>query len=208
MPRQQIRYNPDGFIQPPNYNPATESYTPYHQWKDRAILETAFIINNACNDDWIMVEHDKRADANYHNNIARCRWYISCNLQENNLMVLKERLPETDEMLWETLENMIEEWTHPNIFYKNEELLTRIIVHDERMMEWALIGSNNFRIKNERNRYIEDEIFKPFLDLPQSKITNCTPEGGHLIDDLVLFEDKLRDYLIPFNTNELLGQEI
>jgi hypothetical protein len=207
MPRTQIRFNPDDFNQPPNYR-SNQDYTPYHQWKDRAILETAFIINNACNDDWIMVEYDRRADANYQSRIARCRWYISCNLQDNNLMVLKERIPETDEMIWETLEGIITDWSHPNIFYKNTELLDNTMVHQADMMNWQINADVDFRVKNERYRYIEEAIFKPFYDLPSSKITNCTPEGEALIEDLVIFEEKLRETLMPFDTNELLGQEI
>ena len=103
------------------------NYTPYSEWRNTA-LTTAFIIKNR--DEYIKVEYDTNGSINYNNRIERCRWYITLQNEE-----LFERIPENDEMLYETISNCVEEWDNPHIEFQNDRIL-EIETHNEPIYEW------------------------------------------------------------------------
>lgn len=172
------------------------SYTPYAQWKDRASLKTAFIINNACNDEWIMVELDTRADVNYNNRLQRCRWYISKNecTDNRNTMMMYERFPETDEMICEQITELVSGWSHPNIWYVDKELI-KMSIHHLPIEKWSVDTESMMGLF--RDNEDDDPRVELFYDLPHSKITNCTDENGTQLHDLVIFEETLRRRIPP-----------
>ena len=142
----------------------TQTYdTPYSQWTDRCNLKQAFIIDNACNEEWVMVEMDINASSNYSNRIARCRWYISGNIIMGNELTVLERIPETDEMLCERICNIVEDFTHPNIRCMDRDLLETTYTHDTPIIEWK-IDAEKFKVHTGD----DDDLITLFLDIPQT----------------------------------------
>jgi len=193
----QIYGNPDDFECPVSYEGMDEVYTPYHQWKDRVRLRTTFIINDASTPEWVMVELDERATANYHSKIARCRWYITCNLYTDDTgrdMRMMERVPETDEMLYETITGMIDNFRHPNIYYCDKEITTNTEVARENIIDWKCSrDSVRVQLTTGEMSLDEDEV-NIFKELPHTKISNRkSPDGTEWLD-LWDFEEHLRTY--------------
>lgn len=101
-----------------------QNYTPYNNTR----LTTAFIIKNR--DEYIKVEYDTNGSINYNNRIERCRWYITLQNEE-----FFERIPESDEMIYEVISNIVEGWDNPHIEYQNDRIL-EIEIHNEPINEW------------------------------------------------------------------------